>query len=252
MTKWGLILSYVKRFIFQVLPPKCPLSGEIVESQGMLSSKAWQSLNFISSPICNCCGLPLEIEIDEAASLLCASCMADPKPYNKARSAIVYDDASRNLILAFKHGDQTHMTLTFVPWLKRAGLEMLDDCDLLVPVPLHWLRLLKRRYNQSALITSRLARETGIAHVPDILKRVRHTPVQGHLSSRDRQKNVAGAFIVNAKHRQTVRGRKIILVDDVFTTGATIGECAETLYAAGALRVDVLTVARVSKPGSMS
>ena len=218
----------------------------------MLSPQAWQSLNFISSPICVTCGLPLEVEIKDAEDLVCAGCMASPKIYHKARSAVVYDDTSRNLILGFKHGDQTHLTLTFVPWLKRAGLEMLSDCDLLVPVPLHWLRLLKRRYNQSSLIAARLSKETGIAHVPDILKRIRHTPVQGHLSAKERQKNVARAFSVNEKYAARVKDKKIVLIDDVFTTGATVEECAETLYAAGAARVDVLTVARVAKSGTMS
>ena len=165
---------------------------------------------------------------------------------------MAYDEASRDLILAFKHGDQTHLSLTFIPWLKKAGAECLTDCDYLIPVPLHWRRLLKRRYNQSALIAQRLAKETGLSYQPDILKRIRHTPVQGHLSAKDRYKNVSNAFVVDPWQREKLQGKNLILIDDVYTTGATVEECAEVLYAAGAARVDVLTVARVSKADNIS
>lgn len=216
----------------------------------MLSPASWQALNFISDPFCDMCGLPLEIAVFDHTGLLCGGCTAEPKIYRQARAAVKYDDASRQLILAFKHGDQMHLTLTFVPWLRRAGHELIKDADLILPVPLHWLRLLKRRYNQSAILAERLSRETGVAHDPDLLKRTRHTPVQGHLSSKDRYKNVRDAFSVRDKTK--ILNKKIILIDDVYTTGATVQECTEVLYAAGAGRVDVLTVARVSRPDNIS
>lgn len=245
-------MSFLSKFFHHLLPPRCPLSGEVVESQGMLSPASWQSLNFIGNPICDSCGVPLEITVEDANGLLCGSCVAAPKIYNQSRSAVVYDEVSRNLILAFKHGDQTHLSLTFVPWLKRAGGEFLKDCDLIVPVPLHWKRLLKRRYNQSALIAARLAKEAKIFYEPEILKRTRHTPVQGHLSAKERYKNVSNAFSVNRKYASQVTDKKIVLIDDVYTTGATVEECADVLYAAGAARVDILTVARVSRPDNIS
>ncbi len=245
-------MSILSNFIFHLLPPRCPLSGEVVENQGALSPKAWQSLNFVADPFCEACGLPLELSVRDQGPLQCGSCVASPKPYKRARSALVYDDASRDLILAFKHGDQTHLTLTFVPWLKVAGRVFLEDCDMIVPVPLHWRRLLKRRYNQSALIAQKLAKETNLHYAPDILKRTRHTPVQGHLSAKDRYKNVSRAFAVDQKNPQHVTDKKIVLIDDVYTTGATVGECADILYAAGAARVDVLTVARVSKADNIA
>lgn len=216
----------------------------------MLSPASWQALNFISDPFCDMCGLPLEIAVEDQSGLLCGSCTAEPKNYCQARSAIKYDDASRQLILAFKHGDQTHLTLTFVPWLQRAGAEFLKHADMILPVPLHWMRLLKRRYNQSGILAEKLSRETGIHYQPDLLKRTRHTPVQGHLSSKDRYKNVRLAFSV--KDESKVQNKKIVLIDDVYTTGATVQECADVLYAAGAERVDVLTVARVSRPDNIS
>lgn len=244
--------SYLKNLFSQILPARCPVSGEIVATQGSLSPKAWQALNFISDPICTCCGLPLEISMKDMGELLCGGCTAFPKTYRRARSAVAYDDASRGLILGFKHGDQLHLTLTFIPWLKTVGGELLQDADLLVPVPLHWRRLIKRRYNQSAVIAQRLSRETGLAYVPEALKRIRHTPVQGHLSARERYKNVSKAFSVDLKQRDVIKDKKIVLIDDVYTTGATVEECAGALYAAGAARVDVLTVARVSRPDNIS
>lgn len=240
--------NLINLVISQILPSRCPVSGEIVPTQGSLSPKAWQALNFISAPFCACCGLPLEVSVKDENEVLCAGCSASPKIFNSARSAVIYDDASRGLILSFKHGDKLHLTKTFVPWLKTAGDRFLKDADMVVPVPLHWRRLLKRRYNQSALIAKELAKETGLSYMPDALKRTRHTPAQGHLSAKERYKNVANAFALNPK--RNLKNKNIILIDDVYTTGATVIECAEMLYAAGAARVDVLTVARVSKSDS--
>ena len=239
-------LGWLDLLVSQILPPRCPVSGEIVATQGSLSPKSWQALNFISEPFCTCCGLPLEIAGE--GEMMCGGCAASPKLFRQSRAAVVYDDASRGLILSFKHGDKLHLTKTFVPWLKVAGRNFLADADMLIPVPLHWRRLLKRRYNQSALLAQELAKETGLSYVPDSLKRIRHTQTQGHLSVKERHKNVANAFSVNPKCG--INGKKIVLIDDVYTTGATVQECTEILYAAGASRVDVLTIARVSKSES--
>lgn len=245
-------MNLIAQIFNHILPARCPISGDIVAEQGMLSPQSWQALNFITEPFCNCCGLGLELSIPDMKGLLCGSCSAAEKPYRMARSAVVYDDASRKLILAFKHGDQTHLNLTLVPWMKRAGAEILRDTDIIAPVPLHWRRLVMRRYNQSALLADYLARQTNIAYRPALLRRVRHTPVQGHLSAKDRHKNVRSAFAVNKQYLREIENKNIVLIDDVFTTGATIEECAKTLYEAGASRVDVLTVARVSKPDNIS
>lgn len=239
---------WIENLVSQILPARCPVSGEIVATQGSLSPKSWQALNFISDPFCACCGLPLEVAGE--GEMMCGACAASPKSFRLSRSAVVYDDASRGLILSFKHGDKLHLTRTFVPWLKTAGKELLHDADMLVPVPLHWRRLIKRRYNQSALIAQQLAKETSLIYMPDALKRIRHTPVQGHLSVRERYKNVANAFASNPK--RDVKDKNVVLIDDVYTTGATIEACTEVLYAAGASRVDVLTVARVSKSESIA
>jgi ComF family protein len=171
--------------------------------------------------------------------------------YDRARAALRYDEASRGLILAFKHADRTDVTPTLGQWLARAGSELLAEADLVAPVPLHRWRLLRRGYNQAALLANVLARDTGAVLAPDLLQRVRATPSQQGLSGRARQDNVtAGAFRVHPWHRRRVEGRRVLLVDDVLTTGATVGACARVLRRAGALQIDVLTLARVVRDAS--
>lgn len=234
-----------------ILPARCPVTGEIVDRQGMISPAAWQALTFVTDPLCSCCGLRLPHDSDSDDVVLCAVCLAERPVFHQARSAVLYDDHSRPLILGFKHADQTHLVRIFTPWLKLAGQKILDDADVIVPVPLHWTRLLKRRYNQSAILAKALARESGKIYGADVLKRIRATPPQGTLSRKERLQNVRKAFSLHGKRAGFVRDKKIILIDDVYTTGATIEECAGVLYAAGAQRVDVLTLARVERPESL-
>ncbi|NCC21746.1 MAG: ComF family protein [Alphaproteobacteria bacterium] len=213
----------------------------------MVTPKVWASLNFISSPYCECCGRPFEFQME--AGMRCGECLSRTPPFARARAALAYDDASRELVLRFKHGDQTHAVLAFLPWIKRAGAELLAEADILIPVPLHRWRLLRRRYNQAAVIARALSRETGIAASLDALVRSRHTPPQGHLRAKERAKNVRHAFEVGPSGRASVEGRNVILIDDVYTTGATVAECASALLKAGCRQVDVLTLARVVRPG---
>lgn len=227
-----------------VLPPRCPATGEIVDAPGMVSPLAWDRLRFIADPLCACCGLPFGFD-GGGAEALCLSCLRERPVFAAARAALAYDDASRDLILRFKHSDQTHTAPTFVPWLRRAGRVMLADADVLVPVPLHRGRLLKRRYNQAALLAAALARDTGLPWLPDTLRRTKATVTQGKMSAKARHFNVKRAFAVPPEQRAAIAGKKIVLVDDVFTTGATVSECTKTLLDAGAQIVSVLTIARV-------
>ena len=153
-----------------------------------------------------------------------------------------YDDASRRLILAFKHGDRLHLAPAFGGWMRRAGTDLLAEADLIVPVPLHWSRLFARRYNQAALLAHAIHAAGGPPVGADWLIRRRRTPSQGKRNAAARERNVRAAFAV--RPGRPVKGRRIVLVDDVFTTGATVGECARVLRRAGAARVDVLTLAR--------
>ena len=226
-----------------ILPPRCPVSGDIVDAQGMISPASWQDIDFIADPICGSCGIPLSFEVGDNGK--CMACFDNPPTYSSSRSALQYNDASRNLILGFKHGDKAHVVNSFIPWMVRAGQDMIAEGDYIIPVPLHYRRLVARRYNQSALIAEYLSMLVDILHLPLAMKRVRSTPSQGHLSQDDRRKNVSKAFDVTAQYRDKIKGKIIILVDDVYTTGATVNECARILLYYGAAKVHVLTLARV-------
>ena len=234
-----------------ILPPRCVVSGVIVDRQGHLAPGAWRDLDFIAGALCKCCGIPFDFDNEIAApdEMHCASCFKEKPEFTSARAVFSYNDTSRKLILSFKHGDQLHMVRAFMPWLLKAGAEQLAAADILVPVPLHPLRLISRRYNQAAL----LAR--GLSHVSDkpcllgALKRTRATPSQGHLNIKERLENVRRAFVVSPRQKEKISGKRILLIDDVFTTGATVSECTRTLLKAGAREVHVLTLARVVRAG---
>lgn len=230
-----------------VLPPRCVLSGEIVAAQGTLSPAAWQTLRFIAPPFCGSCGYPFEFETE--ISSFCGPCLVERPNFTSARAALVYDDASRDLILKFKHADHLQAAPTLTPMMVRAGADLLENADLIVPVPLHRWRLLARRYNQAALLAVGLGRATGKPVIPDALLRTRATPSQGHKKARDRAANVRKAFSVHPK--RSVAGKVVVLVDDVFTTGSTVRECTAALLQGGAIEVHVLTVARVVRASGL-
>ena len=229
-----------------VLPPRCLRCGVTVDGVGALCPDCWGRMAFLGAPHCACCGYPFEFEM--APDALCAACMRDHPAFDRARAVLRYDEASRDLVLAFKHADRTDGAPAYGRWLARAGAELLPDADVIAAVPLHWSRLFARRYNQAALLALALGREAGLPAVPDLLARARRTPSQGRLSAAARERNVAGAFTVRPRHRAGLAGRRVLLVDDVLTTGATAEACARVLRRAGAAAVDVLTLARVVRP----
>ena len=242
-------MSYLSRVIDFILPPRCIVTGEMVDKQGMISPAVWGRLNFISSPYCDCCGFPFDYDVEGVSDgSLCAKCLKYPPKFDKARAALIYDDASRDIVLGYKHGDQTYAVPTFIPWLERAGADIFDGIDYIMPVPLHPLRLLRRRFNQAGLIAQYLAKELRITCLVDGLKRVRATPTQGHLEKAERKRNVRNAFRMRDKYIPDLKGKNILLIDDVFTTGATINECTKELRRHDVNEVRVLTLARVIKP----
>ncbi len=232
-----------------VLPPLCLGCGEIVAEPGRLCPTCWTGFDFVTPPLCACCGVPFAD--DPGPATLCAVCLLRRPRFRRARAALVYDDMTRKLVLPFKHGDRTDIARAFGGWMARAGLDLVNDADLVVPVPLHWRRLLVRRYNQAALLARGVVREAVAMgarpprFVPDLLTRRRSTPTQAGLGARERRRNVREAFEVPARRRPLVDGRTVLLVDDVFTTGATVEACARALQRNGARHVDVLTLARV-------
>lgn len=237
-----------RRVLDALLPPRCLGCGVVVEEPGALCPSCWEKAAFIGQPHCARCGLPFELAPPGAAALECAACMTEPPRFDRARAAMRYDEGARRLVLQFKHADATHAAPGYARWMARAGAELLADCDLIAPVPLHRWRLLRRRYNQSALLALALGRAAGRPVVPDLLVRRRHTPTQGRLDRAQRHANVAGAFALRPGRAAAIAGRRVLLVDDVMTTGATVAECAKVLRRAGAAAVDVLTLARVVRP----
>ena len=256
MTVAARALRALGRVLDLVLPPRCLGCGELVERQGTLCVSCWSAVTFLADPLCRRCGLPFAFDAgsDEPPEKTgdgpagdgyeCGACLAEPPPFERARAVMRYDDASRPLLLGFKHGDRTEAAPPFAGWMARGGAELLADAELGAPVPLHWRRLLARRYNQAALLAWPLARQAGARAVPDLLLRRRATPSQGRLSRAERARNVAGAFAVNPRHAALLRGRRLLLVDDVMTTGATVSACARVALRAGAAAVDVLVLAR--------
>jgi len=239
-----VMLARLGRLVLDaVLPPLCLKCQAIVAEPGTLCPQCWQQITFLAPPFCVRCGRPFEFDPGPAAC--CGACLRTPPVYDCARAVLRYDEASRPLILSFKHGDRLEGTAAFAHWMARAGADLLDKADLLVPVPLHRWRLARRRYNQAALLALALGRRCGIAVAPDLLRRRRSTPSQGHLGPEARRQNVAGAFTLARNGASGLAGQRVVLIDDVLTTGATVEECARVLRRSGAAEIGILTLARV-------
>jgi len=226
-----------------VWPPMSLLSYQPVSAHGQLSPEDWSKIVFLDDPLCAACGFPFDWPPGEGA--LCGPCAARAPAFDTARSAFVYAPESRRLILSLKHGGRVDGLAAFGGWMHRAGRDMLAEADCLVPVPLHPRRLRQRRFNQLLLLAQSVARLSGVACDAHILMRRRPTPSQGGQSAKGRRRNVAGAFAVREAAKPRIKDARLILIDDVYTTGATLEACARALKRAGAARVDALTLARV-------
>ena len=229
-----------------VFPPQA-LDGSADMAAGGLPAAAWNRIHFLDGPVCDGCGAPFDFD----PGARCAACLAKPRAFDRARAACLYDETSRDPILKLKHADRLDVAPLMVRWLSRAARDLLDEADAIAPVPLHPMRLLSRRYNQAAEIARPLARLSGLTYLPDALVRRRATGTQGGKSGSGRRRNVAGAFEVPASRARQVEGLRILLIDDVMTTGATAEGCARALKAAGAAAVDLAVVARVRESGGL-
>jgi ComF family protein len=227
-----------------ILPPMAHDSREATAAAG-LTPDAWSRIRFLEAPVCDGCGAAFEYDGGAFAEDRCAACIAHPYAFQRARAACLYDAASRGLILRFKHGDQQQFAPLFARWIGRAAADLVEAADAVVPVPLHPLRLLSRRFNQAAEIARPLARHVSRDYLPDALVRTTHTTSQGGKSQRGRRLNVKKAFAVTEAGQRRIRGRRILLIDDVLTTGATGEACARVLLDAGARAVDLAVIARV-------
>lgn len=234
-----------------IYPPACPVCRAEVAEQGGLCAACWREIAFISGAACRTCGAPVSPGL--GAEAFCDGCAQAPPSWSRGAAAVVYGGAARTLVLGLKHGDRLDVAPLAARWMMGAGgglgARLAAEADLIVPVPLHWSRLLKRRYNQSGELTREIAALAGRrdAAALDLLARFRRTPSQEGKSQSERFANVGGVFAVSRRWRRRIAGRRVLLIDDVLTTGATLSACSETCRAAGAADVNVLVFARVAR-----
>jgi len=231
-----------------LFPPQCLSCGGAVSDEFGLCAACWRETGFIRGLVCDTCGAPLPGE-DEGRAEHCDDCLTIARPWDRGRAALVYRDTGRRLVLALKHGDRQDLARPMAGWLAAAAAPILAPDMLVTPIPLHWRRFLKRRFNQSALLSGQLARLAGLDHCPDLLQRIRATPSQEGRGREQRFENMAEAIRVNPPRGAAIAGRSVLIVDDVMTSGATFAAAAEALRAAGAASVSVLALARVAKDG---
>ncbi len=232
------------RLILDVgLPPLCAACRDPVGDGAGLCAPCWSKLSAIERPYCEKLGIPFTY--DPGPGIYSMQAIADPPAYARARAAVRYDDIARSMVHALKYGDRLDLAPIMGRWMARAGADLLQHADLIVPVPLHWRRLWARRFNQSATLAQCLAGPLRLPVSATALKRVKATPQQVGLSKSERAANVQGAFRVDAAGKAEVTRRHVVLVDDVLTSGATVDACARALLRAGARQVDVLVFARV-------
>ena len=233
-----------------LLPPECLTCDQSVAAPGLFCSGCFAATAFIGTPCCDHCGRGFAhaghgIASPDRVGPVCLDCAASPPPWERARAPLGYDAQARRLVLAFKRADRTELAEPLAAMMHRVGAPLLARAELIVPVPLHRSRLLARRYNQAALLALALRRLSGRPALPDALARTRQTRKLGHFGAARRASEVAGAFVVRPHRAARIAGRRVLLVDDVLTTGATCAGCTLALLAAGAAGVDVLVASRV-------
>jgi predicted amidophosphoribosyltransferase len=231
-----------------LLPPQCVTCDATVDAPGRFCAACFAATGFVTEPCCRRCGVPFELAADGGPDLTCGHCRAAPPLFGRARGALRYDAQARRLVLPLKHGDRVEHAAALAPLMLRAGGALVREADLLVPVPLHRRRLIARRYNQAVLLARAVGRLAGRPVLPDALQRVRATAPLGSLSAAARAREVGGAFAVRPGREAALARRRVLLVDDVMTSGATASACALALIAAGVAAVDVLVAARVPDP----
>jgi len=229
------------------LPPRCASCGAIVSQPGTFCTDCWASITFLGEPMCACCGDDLPAAMGVGA--LCGACLATPPPYARVRAVLRYGDVGRAVAHRLKYGRRLSLARVMAMHMARLIPEDMSAHALLVPVPLHRWRIWSRGFNQAALIARHLGKRTDIPIEVDLLRRTRHTPPLHSLNMRERARTVSGAFALAPDAGERLKGRTVILIDDIWTTGATATACARLLRKAGAERVEILCWARVPRTG---
>ena len=226
-----------------VFPERCLSCFEPVEGVGKLCGACFREAEFLTGLRCDSCGAGLP---GEGGAVLCDECIMYPMPWARGRAAFRYDGTARKIVLSLKHADRLDAVGPLAAWMTQSGADILEKADLLVPVPVHWTRLVKRRYNQSVELARGISRKTGIPVKPRLLIRTRATGSQDGLTRVERFANTATAFRLNSAQAKEIKEKRIVLVDDVMTSGATLAACSDVLLRNGATEVNVLVLARVA------
>lgn len=244
-----------------LFPPRCIACGEAVGLEFGLCGTCWAQTHFLTGLTCDCCGAPLPGEADGAAAgdtagdtagdagtwVICDDCLEHPRPWSRGRAALGYSGTGRGLVLALKHADRLDLVRPLGAWMSRAAAPLITPETIIAPVPMHRLRLIRRRYNQAALLAREIARSAGVPLVADLFRRTRATPSQDHRSRAERYANLDGAIALSPRRSGQIVGRAVLIVDDVMASGATLSAATEAALEAGAARVDVVTLARAAK-----
>ncbi|WP_243403701.1 ComF family protein [Shimia abyssi] len=229
-----------------VYPPRCVGCGQMVDSDFGLCGTCWSNTPFIGGLVCDACGTQLPGSGDGHREL-CDDCMQNPRSWKRGRAALVYADSARKLILALKHGDRQDIAAPAAKWMANSIRPLLEKNTIIAPVPLHWRRMVKRRFNQSALLGGALSKEVGLSFCPDLLVRTKHTQSSEGKCRAERISALIGAIQAHPKRLHRMAGRSVLLVDDVMTTGATLEACTQACLAGHATEVIIITLARVAK-----
>lgn len=239
----------LQTLLHAVFPPECLCCSARVDQDFAICSACWPDTPFIFGAACDLCGVGLPGQTAGGQRLICEDCHGVARPWGRGRAVLHYADHGRKLVLGLKHADRADVARAAGPWLARAGADLLDDDPVILPIPLHWRRLVKRRFNQAALLAKALAKVSGRDWLPDALIRRRFTATQDGRDRDERFANLDGAILAHPARARPIAGRRVLLIDDVMTSGATFSAATQACFAAGASQVDVMALARVAREG---